>query len=147
MGVAGVGKTTVGRALAAALGWTFVDADDLHPAANIAKMSRGEPLDEADRGPWLAALRARLDRGDDLVLACSALRAEHRHALAPATFVLLDASDDVIAARLAGRAGHFAGPALLPSQRAALERPGDALVLDATRPVGELVRAVRAALA
>lgn len=146
MGVAGVGKSTVGRALAAALGWTFVDADDLHPRANVEKMSRGEPLDEADRAPWLAALRARLDQGDDLVLACSALRAEHRLALAPATFVLLDAPDHVIAARLAGRPGHFAGPALLPSQRATLEPPAGALVLDATRPVDELVRALLLAL-
>jgi gluconokinase len=148
MGVAGVGKTTVGRALADALSFAFVDADDFHSAANVEKMRRGEALTEADRAPWLAALKVRLARGDDLVLACSALRSEYRKALSPATFVLLDAPDDVIAARLATREAHFAGPSLLESQRRALEglKPGDGLTVNATKPVEEIIRDIRSAL-
>src|SRR5262245_42063575 len=85
MGVAGSGKTVIGRALAAELGWRFVDADDYHSAANLAKMHRGMPLSDADRAPWLATLHqlvARaLDRREPLVLACSALRASYRDTL------------------------------------------------------------------
>src|SRR5205085_501890 len=82
MGVAGAGKTTVGRALAAELGWGFVDADDLHTPASRDAMRRGIPLADAQRGPWLEAVRAeiarRLDAGSSVVVACSALRAAYR---------------------------------------------------------------------
>lgn len=144
MGVAGVGKSTVGRALARELGYTFVDADAFHSAANVARMARGEPLSDEDRAPWLEALRVRLREGDRVVLACSALRRAYRDALGPATFVLLDAPDDTIAARIAAREGHFAGAALLPTQRAALEPPE--LVIDATQPVEAIVAEILSAL-
>src|SRR5690242_16152180 len=100
MGVSGSGKTTVGRILAAELGWTFVDADDFHPAANIDKMRRGIPLADEDRRPWLRALAARIDRarsrGEDLVLACSALKHAYqdylRHGLDDVRLVWLSGS-------------------------------------------------------
>src|SRR5262245_18129521 len=85
MGVSGAGKTTIGRVLAQQLGWTFVDADDFHPAANVAKMHRGIPLDDADRQPWLEAVRRRIDeataRGENVVLGCSALKHSYQHYL------------------------------------------------------------------
>ncbi len=132
MGVSGVGKTAVGRALAARLGWTFADADDLHPAANVAKMQRGEGLTDADRKPWLDAVRAliehRLAAGQPTVLACSALKARYRDRLRvrdEVRFVWLDEPRAVLETRLEDRAGHFAGPSLLPSQFEALERPSE----------------------
>ncbi len=147
MGAAGSGKSTVGTRLAARLGAGFVDADDLHPPANRAKMQRGEPLDDADRAPWLAALHdvlaryAAADQG--VVLACSALRAAYRAVLldgiARARLVYLRADRAVLAERLAARRGHFFGPALLESQLATLEEPQDALVIDATLPVDEII--------
>ena len=147
MGVAGAGKTTVGSALARRLAWAFLDADDDHPPANVAKMTRDEPLTDEDRRDWIEAVRERVarhvTRGDDVVLACSALREAHRALLADAAprveIVHLRAPRDVIEHRLASRGGHFAGPALLPSQLGDLELPEDALVLDATLPVDELV--------
>jgi carbohydrate kinase (thermoresistant glucokinase family) len=82
MGVAGSGKTTVGQQLAANLGWRFVEGDDFHPAANVAKMAQGQPLTDADRAPWLQALRREMvrsrDRGESLVVTCSALKASYR---------------------------------------------------------------------
>lgn len=131
MGVAGVGKTTVGRVVAERLGWAFLDADDFHSPESVAKMARGEALTDADRAPWLAALRgviaARLEGEAPAVLACSALRRAYREALGGGDervrFVWLDAPDGLIEGRLATRRGHFAGEALLPSQRATLEPP------------------------
>ena len=146
MGVAGSGKTTIGSALAAAMGASFVDADALHPQANIAKMHAGVPLDDADRAPWLERVRAVIEealiKGSRLVVACSALRDRYRHALArdkePIAFVLLDAPKSVLAARLAARSGHFFDPSLLDSQLETLERPEGAVVVDATQPVEEV---------
>ena len=154
MGVAGSGKTTVGTALADALGWDFVDADDHHSAASLAKIGRGEGLTDADRAPWLARLgalvRERLDDGPPTVLACSALRAAYRDALGadePGVVVAwLDVPADVLARRLERRRGHVAGPDLLPSQLATLEAPDDALRLDGVAPVGDVVDALREAL-
>jgi gluconokinase len=151
MGVTGSGKSTVGAALAARLGWSFVDGDDHHSAANIAKMRRGVPLDDADRAPWLATLNALVAddvrRGRDVVLACSALTRAYRRRLAEGVslrFVYLRVPPDVLAARLRERAGHFMPPALLASQLATLEEPtGDeALVVDdgpVDSVVGEIV--------
>lgn len=146
-----MGKTTVGQRLAPALGARFVDADDYQPAANVAKMARGEGLDDDDRAPWLAALRASIEawlaREEAIVLACSALKDSYREALAKGDprvrFVVLDAPRAVIEQRLAARRGHFAGPALLDSQLAIQEHPRDALIVDATRPVDDLVSDIR----
>lgn len=150
MGVAGAGKTTVGRALAAALGAPFCDADDLHPAASVERMRGGLPLDDEHRRPWLDAVHGRLcaagARG--LVVACSALKQAYRDRLAAGlprlVFVHLAIDRATAAARLLDRPGHFFPPALLDSQFAALEPPRGALVLDGTRPVAELVDAARA---
>jgi gluconokinase len=151
MGPTGAGKTTVGRALAAALGWTFVDADDYHTPASVAKMRAGTPLDDADRAPWLRAIHQRIaaavDRRESLVVACSALRARYRDVLRgdlrTVRFLNLSADAETLARRAAGRVGHFAGPSLVRSQLADLEPPSDALTLDATRPVDEIVAAAR----
>ncbi len=157
MGVSGVGKTTFGTALAHALGYRFEDADAYHPAANVAKMSSGVPLDDADRQPWLESL-AELIAGSlspeaeapGLVLACSALRARYRDTLRlvprDAALVHLVAPRDVLSERLESRAGHFMKASLLDSQLSALEAPLGALTLDATRPVDELVRQTQLAL-
>jgi gluconokinase len=127
MGVSGSGKTTVGGLLARHLGVPYAEADDFHPAANIAKMSAGQPLDDADRAPWLDAIAAwiaaRAGRGG--VVTCSALRRHYRDRLradAPDLFFLhLDGSPEQIAARLAARTELFMPPALLRSQFDALE--------------------------
>ena len=148
MGVAGSGKSTVGAALAAALGWRFVDADGHHAPENVAKMARGEPLTDADRWPWLDGLRAiiaaALAADEPLVLACSALKAAYRARLVGGDahrirFVHLTGTPQMLRARLAGRAGHFMKPGMLASQLAALEPPDDAVTVDASRPVDALV--------
>lgn len=151
MGVAGAGKTTVGRALADALGWAFEDADDYHAPAAQAKMARGEGLTDADRAPWLDRLagliRQRAAEGPPTVLACSALKAAYRDRLGTGrpnvAVAWLDVPHDVLRERLEDRAGHYAGPDLLPSQIAALEPPSDAVHLDGSRPVPVLVDTVR----
>jgi gluconokinase len=137
MGVTGVGKTTIGRLLAADLGWPFLDADDFHPPANVAKMRRGVPLDDADREPWLTALRAEIDarlpRGESAVLACSALKQSYRdrlHASEAVRFVHLRGDVALIRERLLARSGHYMDPGLLASQFAALEEPHGVVVVD-----------------
>lgn len=150
MGVSGAGKTVVGRALATALGWRFVEGDDLHPRANVDKMRRGEPLDDADRAPWLRALADTMRALSDGVVACSALRESYRQELRvrdDVRFVWLDVPEPVLAARLAARTGHYMPPSLLPSQLATLERPDDALRVDGTQPVDAIVAGIRASLA
>jgi gluconokinase len=149
MGVAGAGKTTVGRALAAALGWPFVDADDLHPAANVDRMRRGQPLDDADRAPWLQAVASTIRTMKDGVVACSALKRAYRDALRvrdDVRFVYLVVDRAVLERRLAARRGHYMPPSLLPSQLATLEPPDDAIVVDGDAPVDRLVDEIRAAL-
>ena len=138
MGVAGCGKTTVGRLLATRLGWDFLDADDFHPPANIARMRAGIPLDDSDRAPWLAALnealRASLAAGRHPVLACSALKERYRLTLRQGVeglqIIHLQGSYEMIWSRLAERQGHYMKPAMLRSQFDALEEPSDALTLD-----------------
>jgi gluconokinase len=154
MGVAGSGKTTVGRLLAAALGWKFRDADEFHPAANVAKMAAGRPLDDADRAPWLAAIRAGVEQalaaGEDTVVTCSALKEQYRRALeidpVRIRWVHLQGDPELIRGRLAARRGHFMKPEMLRSQLAALEPPRDALVLDVADPPETLVAKIRAEL-
>ena len=154
MGVAGSGKSTVGKALAAALGWRFVDADDHHSPANVAKMARGEPLDDADRLPWLDELHGiiadALGRRAGLVLACSALKARYRERLtggdARVRFAYLAGTPELLRSRLAQRAGHFMKPGMLDSQLAALEPPAEAIEVDAALPVEAIVAHVCAAL-
>lgn len=151
MGVAGSGKTMIGRALAAELGWRFVDADDYHTREHVEKMRRGEPLSDSDRAPWLAALHGALaraiDRREHLVLACSALRERYRRTLRgglrPVRFVHLTADEATLRRRLEARRGHFAPPGLLASQLATLEPPADALTIDTTRPPEEVLGAIR----
>jgi len=157
MGVSGAGKTTVGRALARALGWPFHEGDAYHPAANVERMARGQPLTDEDRAPWLAALHDLIARslasGEHGVLACSALRERYRAALVPASapagtvrFVFLDVPAEVLRARLEHRAGHYMPPSLLPSQLRTLEPPRDALRVDGTEPPDAIVRVVRSTL-
>jgi gluconokinase len=134
MGVAGVGKTTLGAALARELGWRFIDADDFHPPENVAKMKSGIPLEDADRWPWLGRLNEELKSAQTAVLACSALKASYRERLArgvPAfTTVYLHGSAELIRSRIAARSHRYMPPALLESQFAALEPPADAIAID-----------------
>ncbi len=151
MGVAGSGKTTVGLALAASLRWPYRDADEFHPPENIAKMSAGIPLTDRDRTPWLAALRTYIDgcleRGENAVVSCSALRETYRHALIgdPARVRLVHLAGDfhLIEQRLANRQGHFMKPTLLASQFATLEPPSDALTIDVAQPPDAIVAEIR----
>jgi gluconokinase len=149
MGVSGSGKTTVGEALAQALGWPFRDADDFHPPQNIAKMAGGEPLTDADRWPWLDAMAAIDARGGNAVFACSALKEAYRERLARAGdvhFVYLDGDRDTIAARLGHRRHRYMPASLLDSQFATLEPPSDALRVDIRQSVDAQVAQIRAAL-
>jgi carbohydrate kinase (thermoresistant glucokinase family) len=153
MGVSGCGKATVGEALAESLGWRFLDADDFHPPANVAKMAAGTPLVDEDRWPWLdrlaAEMRAINAGGGDAVLACSALRQAYRDRLAAAgdvRFVHLAGDLPTIAARLASRQHRYMPQSLLASQFATLEPPADAIAVDVRDPVAVQIAAIRAAL-
>jgi carbohydrate kinase (thermoresistant glucokinase family) len=145
MGVSGSGKSTVGAALAEALGIPFVDGDALHPAANVAKMAAGIPLGDEDRAPWLDAIGARLAR-PPIVVACSALKRAYRDRLRDAApsleLVFLDGTRDLLAERMLARPGHFMPPALLDSQLATLERPTPdehALTMHVDEPVPGII--------
>ena len=157
MGVSGSGKTTIAAMLAGKLGWPYRDADDFHPPANIAKMSSGQPLTDADRAPWLAAIAAWLDAqrasGGHGIVACSALKRAYRDVLigprGDIGLVFLDGTRDLIHARMAARRDHFMPKGLLDSQIATLEPPGaeeNALRLTVDAPPEALVAAVVAAL-
>lgn len=153
MGVAGSGKTTVGVALAAALGARFVEGDDAHPPANVAKMAAGVGLTDDDRWPWLARLCEELAAGGDVVLTCSALKRQYRDVLRQAgaiRFVFLDVDEATAGARAQHRTGHFMGPGMVAGQFEALERPGpdetDIVRIDAVADVPALVAAVVAAV-
>jgi gluconokinase/shikimate kinase len=130
MGVSGAGKSTVAALLAGRLGWDFEEGDDLHPAANMAKMAAGHPLDDEDRKPWLAKvaawIREHTDAGRPGIITCSALEKRYRDVLRGdhVIFVYLAGTHEQIAARLAARHGHFMPPSLLDSQFAILEPPG-----------------------
>ena len=152
MGVAGSGKTTIGRRLAARWGVPFYDGDDYHPPANIAKMAAGKPLDDADRTGWLAALsgfiRDGLARGESGVIACSALKRRYRDALRAGAnprqtqFVYLRGDYDGIRARLETRRGHYMGAAMLRSQFADLEEPARAIRVEADAEPDAIINSI-----
>jgi len=153
MGVCGCGKSTIGRALAAELDWPFLDADTVHPQANVAKMAAGIPLTDEDRWPWfdriVAEMRQHAAAGKHVVIACSALKQAYRDRLASGgsvRFVYLKGDAKTIGPRLAGRTGHFMPPSLLASQFATLEEPASAIVIDIVRPVAAQVAAITRAL-
>jgi gluconokinase len=149
MGTTGAGKTTVGKLLAEKLGWTFLDADDFHPAANVEKMRQGIPLTDADRVPWLAAIHAELARqnaaGKDCVLACSALKNSYRETIGAGLAmktVYLKGSYEEMRAHILARHGHFAGEGILAGQFRDLEEPGEAIVVSVRHTPGEIVEEV-----
>lgn len=157
MGVSGSGKTTVAQLLAQQLGWTFAEADDFHPPANIAKMESGHPLTDDDRWPWLEALRdwasERADAGEDAVVTCSALKRSYRDLLrgsrARVRFVHLDGPAELLAQRIGGRTGHFMPSSLLGSQLETLERLApdeDGVVVSIELTAQECARAAATAL-
>lgn len=154
MGVAGSGKTLIGEKLAAELGWEFADADTFHPAENVAKMSRGVPLTDADREPWLRALRQQIEiwkrSGKNGVLACSALKQKYRDQLSDGCevkVVYLRGTFEVIHGRLAARAQHFMKPGMLASQFSDLEEPADAIVADVAGSPEDIVSDIQQRLA
>ncbi|HEX4523027.1 MAG TPA: gluconokinase [Casimicrobiaceae bacterium] len=157
MGVCGCGKTTVGRALARELNCEFLDADDFHPAENVAKMAKGVPLTDDDRWPWLdaivAAMHERAARGRGAVIACSALKEVYRERLRrggspvdEVRLVYLKGDAATIAPRLVSRKAHYMPASLLESQFAALEEPGEAIVVDIRQTTDEQARQAAAAL-
>ena len=157
MGVSGVGKTTIGRALAQRLGWRFQEGDALHPPENIAKMRAGIPLDDTDRAPWLRAIAARIDewreRGEAGVITCSALKRRYRDVIIGSRpgvrLVYLTAPPALIAQRLAARPGHFMPASLLASQLATLEPPEpdeNALTVSMDAPVETIVEQIAVSL-
>ncbi len=153
MGVSGSGKSTVGEALAQALGWQFADADSFHPAANLAKMSQGIALEDADRLPWLQSLQGAIQQWlatpSPTVLACSALKGNYRELLqvsGQVQFVYLKGSFELIQQRLNQRQSHFMAASLLQSQFETLEEPTAALVVEIDPSLADIVQAIRAGL-
>jgi len=154
MGPTGCGKTTVGHLLARRIAWPFIDGDDFHPAANVAKMKTGAPLTDDDRRPWLAALRREIDvhirDGQSAVLACSALKEIYRERLGvdqqTVKTIFLRGTIDLLAQRMAGRQGHFMPPELLQSQLDTLEVPREGLVVDIDDPPEVIVTRIINAL-
>jgi len=153
MGVTGSGKSTVGKALAANLGWKYFDADEFHPATNVAKMRAGAPLDDADRQPWLETLAHlisdTIQSGESGVLACSALKQTYRDTLSisdEVRVVYLKGDRRTIAERLRARRDHYMNPNLLDSQFETLEEPKHALEIDASLSVDAIVQKIRTTL-
>ena len=155
MGVSGSGKTTIGRMLAAQLGWAYFEADDFHSAANKEKMGRGIPLNDDDRAPWLAAIRDHIDEcvvnKQSAVFTCSALKESYRHVLmdqVPSISLVYLAGDPAtLQARMSGRSGHYMKADMLQSQLATLEVPHHALTIDITQSPETIVAKIRAGLA
>jgi gluconokinase len=150
MGPAGSGKTTVGKLLATELSWDFFDGDDFHPPANIEKMSRGVPLTDADRIPWLNSIRRAMLQWQaderNVILACSALKRSYRDLLginAGVKLVYLKSTYELLRERLRSRKGHYAGEQLLASQLKDLEEPMDAITIDASGSPAEIVAEIR----
>lgn len=155
MGVAGCGKSTVGLAVAEAVGATYLDGDDLHPESNIAKMSSGRPLNDDDRAPWLDKVGAALRVRDGTVLiGCSALKRAYRDRIRaaagePVRFLHLAGAREVIEARMSVRSGHFMPVTLLDSQFAALEplqADEDGIAVDIDQPIARVVAQIASAI-
>jgi gluconokinase len=157
MGVSGVGKSTVGRRLADALGYGYAEGDSYHPAANVEKMRAGRALDDADRWPWLRAIAADIDRwlaeGTGMVVACSALKRAYRDLLIGGRpgvrLVQLTGEAGLIRERIAARRHEYMPPGLLVSQLATLEPPGAderPIVIDVRDDPEACVEAIRLAL-
>jgi gluconokinase len=150
MGVSGCGKSSVGKALAQSLGWDFYDADDFHPPENVAKMAGGIPLDDSDRAPWLAALHdlisSSLIQNRPGVLACSALKERYRQQVTNGNdgvqIIHLKGSYDLIWSRMETRTDHYMKPHMLKSQFETLEEPVNALTVDISLSVDEIVREI-----
>jgi gluconokinase len=155
MGVAGSGKSTIGRILAHRMGWVFYEGDDFHPEQNRIKMSAGQPLTDEDRAPWLDALAALikdcLQQHENAIIACSALKQAYRERLGIGTggvrLVYLRGSPELIAQRLAARHGHFFDPALLQSQLDTLQEPADAIIEDIGDTPDQMAERISAKLA
>jgi gluconokinase len=150
MGVSGAGKTTLGELLAKRLGWRFIEGDDYHPPANVAKMAAGVPLEDADRWPWLDALNRRLRGEKDAIVACSALKESYRRRLlagiGDARVVYLHADKALIAARVAARKHRYMPASLLDSQFATLEPPAAAIAIDVSGEPHACISKIVAAL-
>ena len=156
MGVSGSGKTSVGKSLAKHLGWDFYDADDFHPPENVAKMAKGIPLTDLDRAPWLAALHklisSSLAQNRPGVLACSALKESYRQKLLEGLeglegndgirLIYLKGSYDLIWSRMSARKDHYMKAHMLQSQFDALEEPSNALIVDITPSVDEILKVI-----
>jgi gluconokinase len=158
MGVCGCGKSSIGKALAARHGWPFLEGDDLHPPANVARMSQGLPLTDEDRLGWLDAIGAHIAEasraGTGLVVACSALKRSYRTRLGAAgpdvRFLHLAGDRALIEARMAARANHFMPLSLIESQFATLEPPGAderAVTVAIDQPPGALLEEAEHGLA
>jgi gluconokinase len=153
MGPAGSGKTTVGKLLASQLSWEFADADDFHSPANIDKMSRGIPLTDEDRLPWLDSIRKKMqqweEQGKNAVITCSALKRSYRELLGfhsndeNVKLVYLKGAYDVLLERLRARKGHYMREQMLASQLADLEEPANALTIDAANSPVQIVAEIR----
>ncbi len=154
MGVSGCGKTSVGVRLSEILGWPYFDADEYHPAENVAKMAASIPLSDEDRIPWLDALHdvihEHLGKGRSILLSCSALKESYRQRLTadnPGTvFVYLKGDFELIFRRMQARKGHYMKAQMLQSQFDALEEPGDAIVVGIDQSIEAIVNAVIEAL-
>ena len=151
MGVSGAGKTTVGRLLAAELGWAFFDADDFHPPENVSKMGRGIPLTDEDRWPWLDAIRAKIEclYADDKngVITCSALKEAYRNHLQKGDdfvkFIYLKGDFETIWERMKLRKGHYMKADMLASQFTTLEEPENIFAVDISHSPEEIVAIIR----
>lgn len=153
MGVTGSGKTTIGRLLSQELGWTYYDADDFHPPANIEKMRNGTPLTDEDRRPWLETLgrliRHSLEHGEQAVLACSALKESYRKFLLVderVKLIYLKGDYRILQKRLSERRGHYMNPVLLDSQLETLEEPASGLQVDISLSPEEIVKRIKTSL-
>ena len=150
MGVSGCGKSSVGKSLAQSLGWDFYDADDFHPPENVAKMANGIPLDDSDRAPWLASLNelisSSLKADRPGVLACSALKERYRQKLMDGNdgvqLVYLKGSYDLIWSRMKKRTDHYMKPHMLKSQFETLEEPTNALTMDISMSLDDIVQEI-----